>query len=77
MARFNRLDANGDSKITAEEYVAPFLKQLSIKDSDHDGVLSRKELDIPHFNSMDKDQSGQLTVDEIQQFYIQQFKKLD
>jgi arylsulfatase A-like enzyme/Ca2+-binding EF-hand superfamily protein len=77
MSRFDRLDLNGDSKITAEEYVAPFLKQLSVKDSDHDGVLSSEELEVPHFKSVDADQNGQLTPDEIQQFYMQQFKQLD
>ncbi|MGZ0708873.1 sulfatase-like hydrolase/transferase [Coraliomargarita sp. W4R53] len=77
MSRFDRIDANGDSKITEEEYVGPFLKQISAKDSNRDGMLSVEEFNVPHFKAVDADGDGQLTAAEIRKFYSQQFQQID
>lgn len=76
-SRFDRIDANGDGKVTKEEYAAPFLKQIAVKDQNHDGQLSVEELNVPHFKAVDSNQDGQLSADEIRDFYDQQFKGMD
>jgi arylsulfatase A-like enzyme/Ca2+-binding EF-hand superfamily protein len=75
--RFKRMDANGNGEVTKEEYVAPFLNQVTVKDQNGDSQLSVSEFDVPHFKSVDADADDQLTADEIQHFYDQQFKQLD
>lgn len=77
MARFDKLDVNGDSKLTAQEYTTPFLKQIAIKDINKDNQLSADEYRFSRFDAVDANLDGQLTADEIEHFYYQQFKLRD
>lgn len=41
---FQRLDTDGDAKVTAEEFVHPFSKVVERFDRDGDGVVTKEEL---------------------------------
>lgn len=75
--RFNRFDKDANGEISKEEYIAPFLKRIAVKDQNRDGLLSVAEFSVPHFKSVDANADGQLSANEIQQFYELQFKQLD
>ena len=64
--RFRNLDQNGDGRISRSEWHgAP--RQFDLIDSNHDGVISRREMEAPPpdlFTSIDTNHEGRITRDE-------------
>lgn len=70
-------DANGDGRITEEEYVGHFAPGFERKDKNKDGVLSREEQPHKSFDAADQDKNNQLTREEFMTTFHRQFKGQD
>ena len=62
---FSRMDANGDQILGVDEGSAELLKQAAANKDRQVSVEEHRQLRQAHFNSMDKDGSGDLTLAEI------------
>jgi arylsulfatase A-like enzyme len=74
---FKRLDANGDQKVTKEEYLGLFVPTFAQKDADQDGVLLKEEFNYPAFEVADVNRDGKLTPVEFETLYSRQFDGRD
>ena len=76
-ARFKRMDADGDERVTAAEYVALFQGKYTSRDTDGDGVLCAKEFPLPAFKSANTNQDAVLSSGEYEALYRRQFERRD
>ncbi|MDF7824635.1 sulfatase-like hydrolase/transferase [Pontiellaceae bacterium B12227] len=75
---FERLDADGNQKVTKEEYLALFVPMFPHKDTDGDGLLTPEEFPYAgSFKAGDTDNDGKLTPAEFESMYGEQFHSRD
>lgn len=74
---FKRMDANGDQKVTQEEYVNLFGGVFESKDANKDGLISEAEFGHAAFSSADENTDGSLTAEEYDTLYSEQFRGRD
>ena len=71
------MDADGDERVTAAEYVALFQGKYTSRDTDGDGVLCAKEFPLPAFKSANTNQDAVLSSGEYEALYRRQFERRD
>ena len=78
---FIKADLDGDLKLNKAEILLVSLNQLQQSDSDHDSVLEKNEVgDLasdPEFSDNDKNKDGALSIEEIIEEKLADFKAAD
>jgi hypothetical protein len=75
---FIRMDADGDNRVTREEYLGLFVPTFPDKDTDRDGKLAPEEFPYEgSFKVGDADADGYLTPAEFEGMYSHQFESRD